>query len=103
MTTPTRVSLVTGGSRGIGRETAARLAADGHAVAILYLSNQAEADAAVGSITEVEPRRSRLEPMSPTRRPSLALSRRSRRRSEALMSSSTLRASCPSLRSPSWR
>ena len=50
--TPTRVSLVTGGSRGIGRETATRLAADGHAVALLYLGNQAEADAAVGSITD---------------------------------------------------
>ena len=46
-----RVAVVTGGSRGIGRETARRLAADGIAVVITYASNDAEADAAVAQLT----------------------------------------------------
>ncbi|EST25881.1 3-ketoacyl-ACP reductase [Streptomyces niveus NCIMB 11891] len=44
--------IVTGGSRGIGRESAQRLAADGHAVVVNYAGNQAEAEAAVAAITE---------------------------------------------------
>jgi 3-oxoacyl-[acyl-carrier protein] reductase len=47
-----RVALVTGGSRGIGSEVAVRLAADGLAVAILYVANGGEADGVVSSITE---------------------------------------------------
>ncbi|MFD4767090.1 SDR family oxidoreductase [Streptomyces niveus] len=47
-----RVVIVTGGSRGIGRESAERLAADGHAVVVNYAGNQAEAEAAVAAITE---------------------------------------------------
>lgn len=47
-----RVAIVTGGSRGIGRATAERLAADGLAVVIAYVGNQAEADAAVRGIQE---------------------------------------------------
>jgi 3-oxoacyl-[acyl-carrier protein] reductase len=50
--TDTRVAIVTGGSRGIGRESAERLAADGFAVVINYAGNQAEADAAVEAITK---------------------------------------------------
>ncbi|MER5533204.1 SDR family oxidoreductase [Streptomyces mirabilis] len=50
--TPRRVALVTGGSRGIGRETAERLAADGCAVVVNYAGNEAEADKAVAAITE---------------------------------------------------
>ena len=50
--TTDRVAIVTGGSRGIGRATAERLAADGLAVVIAYVGNQAEADAAVGGIQE---------------------------------------------------
>lgn len=46
-----RVAIVTGGSRGIGRESAERLAADGFAVVINYAGNQTEADAAVSAIT----------------------------------------------------
>lgn len=46
-----RVALVTGGSRGIGRETALRLALEGFAVAIGYVSNAAEADRVVTQIT----------------------------------------------------
>lgn len=41
-----RVAIVTGGSRGIGRRTVGRLAADGYAVVVGYAGNQAEAEAA---------------------------------------------------------
>jgi 3-oxoacyl-[acyl-carrier protein] reductase len=50
-TTTARVAIVTGGSRGIGRQTARRLAADGFAVVINYAGNDAEAQAAVAEIT----------------------------------------------------
>ncbi|MFE5137742.1 SDR family oxidoreductase [Streptomyces fagopyri] len=49
--TSPRVAIVTGGSRGIGRETAERLAADGYAVVVDYAGNQAEADKVVAAIT----------------------------------------------------
>jgi 3-oxoacyl-[acyl-carrier protein] reductase len=42
-----RVAIVTGGSRGIGRGTVGRLAADGYAVVVGYAGNRAEAEAAV--------------------------------------------------------
>ncbi|MFF2125715.1 SDR family oxidoreductase [Streptomyces olivochromogenes] len=50
--TPRRVAVVTGGSRGIGRESAERLAADGYAVVVNYAGNEAEADKTVAAITE---------------------------------------------------
>ncbi|MEU2736378.1 SDR family oxidoreductase [Streptomyces sp. NPDC007095] len=50
--TSRRVAVVTGGSRGIGRETAERLAADGYAVVVNYAGNEAEADKTVAAITE---------------------------------------------------
>ncbi|MFB7294177.1 SDR family oxidoreductase [Actinacidiphila glaucinigra] len=50
-TTARRVAIVTGGSRGIGREVALRLAAEGQAVVIAYAGNQADADATVAQIT----------------------------------------------------
>lgn len=50
--TPRRVAVVTGGSRGIGRESAERLAADGYAVVVNYAGNEAEADKTVTAITE---------------------------------------------------
>lgn len=43
--------MVTGGSRGIGRESAERLAADGFAVVVNYAGNRTEAEAAVAAIT----------------------------------------------------
>ncbi|MEU4928119.1 SDR family oxidoreductase [Streptomyces yokosukanensis] len=48
-----RVAVVTGGWRGIGRATAARLAADGFAVVIGYAGNRDLAEAAARGITAV--------------------------------------------------
>jgi 3-oxoacyl-[acyl-carrier protein] reductase len=47
-----RVAIVTGGSRGIGRETAERLSRDGFAIVVGYAGNEEEAEAAVKSITD---------------------------------------------------
>ncbi|GGM71636.1 3-oxoacyl-ACP reductase [Lentzea pudingi] len=46
----TRVAIVTGGSRGIGRAAAERLAADGLAVVIVYAGNRTAADETVEKI-----------------------------------------------------
>jgi 3-oxoacyl-[acyl-carrier protein] reductase len=50
--TSERVAIVTGGSRGIGRETAARLGRDGYAVTVVYGGNQAEAEEAVKEVEQ---------------------------------------------------
>jgi 3-oxoacyl-[acyl-carrier protein] reductase len=47
-----RVAIVTGGSRGIGRASATRLARDGYAVVIGYASNADEAEKAAASARE---------------------------------------------------
>src|SRR5580658_8006973 len=47
-----KVAMVTGASRGIGRTVAGRLAKDGFAVVVNYLSNAAEANEVVAQIKE---------------------------------------------------
>lgn len=47
-----RVAVVTGGSRGIGRESARRLATDGYAVVVGYAGRRDDADVVVKEITE---------------------------------------------------
>lgn len=47
-----RVAVVTGGSRGIGRQAVSRLAADGFAVVVGFAGNRELADAAVKDVTE---------------------------------------------------
>lgn len=49
-TTVSRVALVTGGSRGIGRATAVGLAESGHRVAVLYAANAEAAHEAVALV-----------------------------------------------------
>lgn len=52
-TTAPQVGIVTGGSRGIGREVVRRLAADGTRVAVVYAGNTAEAQAAVAEAADL--------------------------------------------------
>lgn len=49
--TPQRVAIITGGSRGIGRQVAVRLTAQGYAVVVNYAGNKANADAFVETLT----------------------------------------------------
>ncbi|MDR7382276.1 SDR family oxidoreductase [Promicromonospora iranensis] len=53
MSSTSRVAVVTGGSRGIGRAVTRRLAAAGYDVAVVHAVNQAEAAAAVKEIEVV--------------------------------------------------
>jgi NAD(P)-dependent dehydrogenase (short-subunit alcohol dehydrogenase family) len=49
-TNPTKIALVTGGNRGLGRATALALAAEGVGVILTYRTNEAEADAVVAEV-----------------------------------------------------
>jgi NAD(P)-dependent dehydrogenase (short-subunit alcohol dehydrogenase family) len=51
MSTQTPIALITGGSRGLGRNTALKLAEKGSDVIITYHSNRKEADAVVALIS----------------------------------------------------
>lgn len=53
MTTPTPIALITGGSRGLGRNAAVKLAAHGTDVVLTYRSNRAEAEAVVAAIEKL--------------------------------------------------
>ena len=53
MTTSTPIALITGGSRGLGRNAALKLAARGTDVVLTYRSNRAEAEAVVGAIEKL--------------------------------------------------
>jgi NAD(P)-dependent dehydrogenase (short-subunit alcohol dehydrogenase family) len=53
MDTSTRIGLVTGGSRGLGRNTALKLAEKGADVVLTYHSNRAAADAVVQQIAKL--------------------------------------------------
>jgi NAD(P)-dependent dehydrogenase (short-subunit alcohol dehydrogenase family) len=53
MTTDSRIALITGGNRGIGRSTALQLARDGVDVLLTYRSNADEAAAVVAEIAEL--------------------------------------------------
>ncbi|MBS1686151.1 MAG: SDR family oxidoreductase [Bacteroidetes bacterium] len=50
MSTTNKIALVTGGSRGLGRNMAESLAADGHDVIITYVSQKEEADKVVAAL-----------------------------------------------------
>ncbi len=52
-TASTPIALVTGGSRGLGRNTAIKLAESGTDVILTYNSNRAEADSAVAEIVKL--------------------------------------------------
>lgn len=62
-----RVALITGGSGGIGRAVAERLAKDGIAIGVHYAGNKAKAEETVAAITAAGARRSPSAPTSPTR------------------------------------
>jgi NAD(P)-dependent dehydrogenase (short-subunit alcohol dehydrogenase family) len=51
MTTETPIAVVTGGSRGLGRNAVLKLAAHGADVLLTYRSNRAEADSVVSQVT----------------------------------------------------
>ncbi|MDF2934847.1 MAG: short-chain dehydrogenase/reductase [Paenibacillaceae bacterium] len=50
-TTPSRVAIITGGGRGIGKAAAVRLTREGQAVVIVYARNHEEANHTVSEIT----------------------------------------------------
>ena len=55
MASPSKVALITGGSKGIGANTAAQLARDGFTVVITYASDVAPADAVLTKLSTDRP------------------------------------------------
>lgn len=53
MSTPSSIALITGGSRGLGKSMALKLAEQGHDVILTYRRNSAEAEAVVAQIAQL--------------------------------------------------
>ncbi|WOB08115.1 SDR family NAD(P)-dependent oxidoreductase [Piscinibacter gummiphilus] len=53
MNTPTTIALITGGSRGLGKSMALKLAEQGHDVIVTYRANAAEAQAVVAQVAQL--------------------------------------------------
>ena len=85
-------SLVTGGSRGIGRAVALRLAAEGHDVAVGYGSNAAAAEKVADAVRALGRRAAAAGGDSPTPPRPTRSSTRSRPSSGRSTSSSPTRA-----------
>jgi NAD(P)-dependent dehydrogenase (short-subunit alcohol dehydrogenase family) len=60
METRTKIALVTGGSRGLGKNSAIKIAQKGLDVIITYRSNQEEADRVVKEIQALGRKQSRI-------------------------------------------
>ena len=80
MSTETPIAVVTGGSRGLGRNAVLSLAAHGIDVLLTYRTNRAEADSVVSKVCAAGRRAVALPLRS---RPSLSAERTSIRRSVA--------------------
>jgi 3-oxoacyl-[acyl-carrier protein] reductase len=63
-----RTAVVTGGSRGIGRESARRLGADGCNVVVVYSGNAGEAEKAVREVHDAGGSAVHVRPTCPSRR-----------------------------------
>jgi len=61
MTTTSKIALITGGSRGLGRDMALRIAEKGLNVIITYKSNATEADKVVAQIRETGGKAAKLQ------------------------------------------